>query len=35
MLGVIEGFKAKLTEEATLLTEITDDEVRQVGDMVE
>ena len=35
MLGVIKGFKAKLTEEATPLTEIPDDEVHQAGDMVE
>ena len=35
MLGVIKGFKAKLAEDETLLTEIPDDEVRQAGEVVE
>ena len=35
VLGVIEGFKAKLAEEATPPTEIPDDEVYPAGDMVE
>ena len=35
ILGVIEGFKAKLAEEATPLTEVSDDEVRQAGEVVE
>ena len=35
VLGVIEGFKAKLTKEATPLTEILDDVVCQAGKMVE
>ena len=35
VLGVIKGFKAKLVEDATPLTEIPDDEVRQAGKMVE
>ena len=34
MLGVIKGFKAKLAEEVTPLTEIPDDEVRQAGEVV-
>ena len=29
MLDVIEGFKAKLTEEPALITKVPDDEVRQ------
>ena len=32
---MIEGFKAKLAKEATLLTKIPNDEVCQVDDMVE
>ena len=35
MLGVIEGFKAELAEEVTPLTEVPDDEVRQIGEVVE
>ena len=35
MLGVIQGFKAKLAEEATSFTEIPDDEVCQAGEVVE
>ena len=31
---MIEGFKAKLAEEVTSITEILDDEVRQVDNMV-
>ena len=31
MLDVIEGFKAKLAEEATPFTEVPDDKVRQPG----
>ena len=35
MLGVIEGFKAKLDENATPIIEVLDDEVYQAGKMVE
>ena len=35
MLGVIEGFKAMLTKEATPLIEVPDDEVRQPSEVVE
>ena len=32
MLDVIEGFKAKLAEEVTLITEVLDDEAHQPGE---
>ena len=35
VLRVIEGFKAKLTEEATPLTEVPDDEICQPGGVEE
>ena len=35
VLGVIEGFKAKFAEEATPLIEIPNDEVLQIGEVVE
>ena len=35
VLGVIEGFKAKLAEEATAITEIPDDKTQQACDMVQ
>ena len=32
---MIKGFKAKLVEEANPFTEVPDDDVRQVGEVVE
>ena len=33
MLGVIEGFKAKLAEESNSLTEVPNDQIRQPGEV--